>query len=312
MQKKPKIILWDIETAPYKTYSFNFYYNTNADMIIQEDSLISFAYKELNSKKTEVVSIGGDLKRYEKNPYDDTYVVKKLHEVLSSADAIIHHYGDKFDKKRANDFFIKHGLPPIKDLIQIDTYKILKKHFHLKSNRLDYVGQFLGLGKKIKTSFSLWKRCMEGDLKAVKEMEKYNKQDVNLLEKVYLKLAPYTPAKFNLQTFYERKDICQSCGSNDVCKNGFKITIAGRKQRFLCKGCGHTYNERENIKPEIEKHSFKNVKDFCFYVLGKDLGTKWLNDKNHLLNNKTPKEAIKNKEGLKVKEILNKILYGLQ
>lgn len=243
-KKEPKIIVWDIETAPMKTYSFNFYYNTNQDMIIQEDSLICFAYKELGKKGTKVISVGGDPDRYKKNPYDDTFVVKELHKVLSDADAIIHHYGDKFDRKRANDFFIKHGLPPLHEVVQIDTHKIAKKHFHFKSNKLDYIGEFLGVGRKIKTSFRLWKDCMEGDLKALKQMEKYNKQDVELLEDVYLKLRPFTPAKLNLAAFYEVDHICPACGSDKTRKDGFKYMRAGKKQRYSCRGCGHMFTDK--------------------------------------------------------------------
>lgn len=244
MTKKPKIIVWDIETAPFQTYSFNFFYNTNQDMIIKEDSLICFAYKELGKKGTTVVSVGGDPKKYKKDPYDDSYVVKELHKVLSTADAIIHHYGDKFDRKRANDFFIKHKLPPLHDVIQIDTHKIAKRHFHFKSNRLDYIGQYLGLGRKNKTSFELWKKCMEGDTKALKEMEKYNKQDVDLLEQIYLKLAPYTPAKFNMAAFTKSNEVCPCCGHNKVSKDGHKLMKGGYRQRYKCTGCGHNFTDK--------------------------------------------------------------------
>jgi len=36
---------------------------------------------------------------------------------------------------------------------------------------------------------------------------------------------------------------CPKCDSKDINKNGFVYTTEGKKQRFLCKVCGHIWRE---------------------------------------------------------------------
>lgn len=176
---------------------------------------------------------------------NDYGVVCMLHSVLSSADAIVHHNGDRFDLKKLNARVIQYGLPPIKNLVQIDTLKIARKHFGFTSNRLDYLGEYLGCGRKINTPKGLWKAATEGDKKAIKEMVAYNKQDVLLLEEVYKKLEPYATIKLNLNHFTktvtgEPVRVCPrpNCGSPNIKKNGFDYSFNPPKQKVLCKDCG--------------------------------------------------------------------------
>jgi hypothetical protein len=77
--------------------------------------------------------------------------------------------------------------------------KVVRQHFRFPSNKLDYVAQELGLGSKEKhEGFELWVKCMQRDLAAWQKMEKYNIQDVILLEKLYTTLLPWiisTPSR---------------------------------------------------------------------------------------------------------------------
>ena len=74
----------------------------------------------------------------------------------------------------------------------IDTLKMARAGFKFNSNKLDYMGDYLGLGQKIKTEFNLWKDItLKNCPIAMNKMVKYCKRDVTLLEEVYNKLQPY-------------------------------------------------------------------------------------------------------------------------
>ena len=58
------------------------------------------------------------------------------------------------------------------------------------------MGEYLGVGNKIKTEFDLWKDIILGNDKvAMTKMIDYCKEDVRLLERVYNKLRDYCPPK---------------------------------------------------------------------------------------------------------------------
>lgn len=235
----PKILIYDVENSHNVVATFNVWnVNITPDLILQEWFMICAAWKWFGETKVSKVSLLDDPKRYKADHTDDYYVIKKLHEVLSEADAVVAHNGDKFDLKKFNARAVQHGLPPIPPLVQIDTLKIAKKHFKFTYNRLDYLGHYLGVGQKIKTNVQLWLDCLAGKRKAVKEMVTYNIGDIDLLEKVYIKLAPYTDAKLNFNHFYGDGHICPTCGSENLERRGFRLTKVSRFQRFQCKDCG--------------------------------------------------------------------------
>jgi len=239
----PKILVWDIETGYNLARIFSLFNKHRPiphSAIQKERYMISASFKELGKSKTYAFSLLDTPKLFKKDPTDDSELVKAVHEEISSADALIAHYGDNFDIKFFNTRALINGLPPAPPVLTIDTYKIAKQKFLFNNNRLDYIGKVLKVGGKISTSEGLWDRCYDGDPKAVKEMVVYNKQDVNLLEKVYLKLAPYVPAKLNLNHFFGKfEPVCPLCGGNHLQSRGSRYTRVSQWQRFQCQECGH-------------------------------------------------------------------------
>jgi uncharacterized protein YprB with RNaseH-like and TPR domain len=205
----------------------------NHDSVVQERSIICGSWKWLGEKKVHSVAI--DVK----NPTDDAEVVGVLHGIVSSADAVVHHHGDSFDLPWLKARSVFYDLPPIPPLIQIDTRKLAKKAFYFNSNKLDYLAKFLGFGRKLKTDFDLWKKCLAGDQSALDKMVRYNKRDVLLLEKIYKRLVPHIPAPLNRVLFVDR-EVCQNCGSSHVQYRGFYYTPTSKFRRYQCmaKGCG--------------------------------------------------------------------------
>ena len=238
---QPKVLIWDIETGfnLARIFSlFNKYKPIPHTALQQERYMISMSWKELGSTRINALSLLNDMPRFKTNPHDDYHLVKACREVLSEADALVAHYGDSFDLKFFNARLLINGLAPLPPVIHIDTYKIAKRHFLLNSNRLDYIGQVLGLGGKIHTTEDLWHDCFDGKVKAVREMVRYNKQDVALLEKVYQRLAPFTSSSLNMNHFFgDFEPVCPTCGDDHLHARGKRYTKVSEQQRFQCQAC---------------------------------------------------------------------------
>lgn len=232
----PRILLFDIETAPNLSWVWG-QYEQNVLAHEQESYMLSFAYKWLGDKTTTVRSLP-DYRKYKPGDVNDKDLVQDLWNLIDQADIVIGHNVDAFDVKKANTRFIYHGMEPPQFYRTVDTLKIARKQFKFNSNKLDDLGKFLGVGRKVKhTGISLWFGCMSGDASSWDLMKRYNKQDVELLERVYLKLRTWAPRHPNLNVFFGRTEGCSKCSGTNVTKRGFAYTDVSRAQRYQCKDC---------------------------------------------------------------------------
>lgn len=251
MEKGPKIVLWDIETSHNLVAAFNLYQDyIQPENILKERYVVSAAWKELGAKTVEAVSLLDDPKRFRKNPEDDYYVLTTLHGVLSEADVIVAHNGDKYDIKFTEGRMLFHGLSPLPPIMKLDTLKTAKARFLLNSNKLDYLAKFLGGKGKKPTPKGLWLQVLQHDPEAIREMVEYNKQDVSELEFVFNKLAPYMDNHVNRQLFPVGKkksegETCPRCGSDYVHARGFHRSITQVYQRFQCLDCGGWFRHKK-------------------------------------------------------------------
>jgi hypothetical protein len=240
------ILLFDLETAPLRAFTWGLW-NQNISatkQLITDSFMLTWSAKWYGKKKV----YGDKLTKKEVLAEDDKRICESLHALLDQADVIIGHNGDKFDVKVANTRFILNGLTPPSPSKQIDTLKMAKKHFRFTSNRLDYIGQVLGVGRKIDTGgFDLWSRCLQGEAKAMNEMLRYNKQDVLLLEEVYDKLKPFCNVNTNLGVDSDKRS-CPKCGGHHLQSRGYAYTTTGKFQRFQCVDCGGWSRGRTNIR----------------------------------------------------------------
>lgn len=237
--RKPKCVVFDIETSPFTVASFSLYPDSlNHSNIIQDWFIICASWKELGSKKVEAISIT--------KPGDDKAVVKKLRDVLADADVVIGHNIKKFDLKKLNARMIYHRLPPLPNLQIVDTLTEIKKVAANTSNRLDCLSTLLTGQGKMDTSSGLWLKAMRGDKKAIKEMVAYNKIDVVRNEEVYDIIKPYLKTHPHIGAMHgrDRNHSCPKCGgtSFDSSRNRLRYTAAGiPKQQVQCKSC-HSYS----------------------------------------------------------------------
>ena len=232
-----KRLFWDIETSPNIMFSWRAGYKLNLthDNIIQERAIICICYKWEGEE--EVNSIQWDRG-------DDRELVKEFSEVAAEADEMVAHNGNKFDLKWFNTRNLIHNLPPIPQYKTVDTLTIARKHFYLNSNRLDYLGKILLREGKINTNFDLWKRiCLDNEPSAMREMVQYCKKDVELLERIWRKLAPYDTPKTHAGVFAGLdRWTCPHCASENVKVSKTRPTPKGIVQKQMqCKDCHRYY-----------------------------------------------------------------------
>lgn len=257
--KRPKILLFDIETAPILAHVWGLFdQNVGLNMIDSDWHLLSWAAKWLDDPPSKIMYMD---QRKAKNIQDDKEILKGIWKLLDEADIVITQNGISFDEKKLNARFILNGMKPPSSFKHVDTRRIAKKKFAFTSTKLEYMTDKLCTKyKKLKhkqfQGFEMWSECLKGNLKAWKAMEKYNKYDVLSLEELYLKLQPWDNSiNYNLYT----DDVTQvcSCGSTEFVRNGFKFTSTGKYQRYLCTKCGSESKDRKNLFSKQKKASLR-------------------------------------------------------
>lgn len=179
---KPRILFWDVETSPNLGYTWG-RWEQNVIEFVEESRLLSIAWKWEGEKEIHCLTTAD---------MSEKALCKAFSHILDEAHMSIAHNGNAFDVKKFNARLIYNRLKRSGPLLTLDTKSEAKKYFMFNSNSLNDLGKFLKVGAKYKHSgFELWLRCMKGEKKAYKEMAKYNKKDVVLLEKVYKRMKPF-------------------------------------------------------------------------------------------------------------------------
>lgn len=223
-----KLLAYDIETLPMRGYFWSPWQKyVQHEMLEQDFSVLSIGYSWLDPydwsyTDAEIISVADNKKRFLKNPYDDEAVLAQWAELVDEADIIIAHNGDKFDWKRLNTRLIYHDLGSVAPKTKIDTLKIAKHNFSFTYNRLDYLGQFLGVGEKLNTNIDLWMDIVKDNptkkqmWDAISYMNEYCINDTELLARVYYRLREYDPRhpQFNLVAGVD--DACPTCLHKDL------------------------------------------------------------------------------------------------
>jgi DNA polymerase elongation subunit (family B) len=239
--RPPKILIFDIETAPILAYVYGLWEQNVSTEYIQKDwYCFSIAGKFVGEKKVHYLDVRDNFE-------DDKAVCEFAWNLLNEADILVGHNSDKFDIKKLNTRFLFHGLPPIGKKQTIDTLKIARKYFKITSNKLDFIAKFLGVeGKRKSKKFSnqqMWMECCKGNVEAFKENKKYNIQDINVTEAVYDKLKTWDES-INIQAFAQ-KTVC-ICGNKQFRKDGYRYTKTGVFQRYRCTECQKVHVCKKN------------------------------------------------------------------
>lgn len=237
----PKILLLDIETAPNLAYVWGMWkQNINPDWIAANGHVLCWTAKWLGGEEVF-------FKRLHKGK--PLTLLGPIHKMLNEARAVIHYNGKKFDVPTLNKEFITHGMTPPSPYKQIDLLSTMRETFRFPSNKLDYVVKTLGIGEKIRHDGpQLWIDCMGDKAEAWTKMEEYNKRDVEILEKLYLRLLPWIKGHPNMSAFLGVPS-CPTCGSEDFRRDGSHLAQVMRYERYQCSGCGTWFRGTKSISP---------------------------------------------------------------
>jgi DNA polymerase elongation subunit (family B) len=255
IHRPPKILAFDLELAPIKGYVWGLYeQNLGINQIAEDWFILSYSARFLDEDVNHYID-----QRHADPVSDDRMLCEGIHHLISQADILLTHNGDKFDIKKLNARFIYHGLSPITPKQSIDTLKIARSFFSFTSNKLEYLAKFLGCTEKDNhgefVGFSMWSECLKRNEKAFESMEKYCKQDVETLIEVYDKLKRYDH-RLNFSSYYG-KTVCV-CGHDKFYKNGLKYTKAGAFQIYRCSKCDKCFIAKDNlIDKDLRKGLFK-------------------------------------------------------
>ena len=245
-KNKAKILLIDLETAPSLGYFWEMW-ETNIIEVTKHGYMLSASLKWLGEKKIYWFGLNS-FKGYKKGDDCEKKLLEKICEFTDQAEVILAQNGDRFDLPTLNTRLVFHGLNPLPQHKTIDTLKVARSKFKFISNKLDDLGSFLNVGRKLPhTGKKLWLDCMNGKKSAWKLMEKYNKQDIVLLEKVYLKLRPFMTNHPNIVIISgdRTKFKCPVCMSSHYHKKSVECRLGYDIQRLRCADCGkYFYGEK--------------------------------------------------------------------
>lgn len=220
------IKFWDTEFTPNAGYFWGLFDQNIAPSFIDETQrMLCFGVKEYK-KKTLVVDerIG----RRE--------MLTQLRDELDGVDLLVSWNGAKYDTRMANKEFVQEGITPPSPYKEVDLMRIVKQRFAFASNKLDFVAQQLGVGRKVDTGgFDLWRGVMAGDEKSWTKMRRYQKGDVDLLEKLFEVLKPWIRMPHPVT---DREGlVCRNCGGSHLQRRGEARTLQSVYPRYQCQTC---------------------------------------------------------------------------
>jgi transposase-like protein len=241
----PAVLVMDIETLPMIGYIWSpWQQDVRKEQLIKDWCILSWAAKWLDDPRMmcdcltpkEVVS------------RNDHRIVKSMWALMDDADVIIAQNGKKFDIPKLNTRFWKYQMPQPSSYKVIDTLDAARRAFGVTYNSLDYLGEYLGAGRKLKTEFQLWVDCDGGDRVALGKMREYNERDVTLLEDVYLKMRGWVPNHPKFQIYDKIIGVCPVCLDPNTKEIGLYTASVRQYPEYRCSHCGAIWHDTKAIK----------------------------------------------------------------
>lgn len=235
-----KILFHDIETSLAVSFHFGqWQQNLGIKQQVHESHLLSHSWA-WNDGEVK----GSILTQEEVLARDDQRLVLEIWQLLDECDIYVAHNGKKFDVRKINGFFLKHGLPPPSPYKVVDTLLISRRKFGLPFHNLAYLAKFLDVTRKIDNSgIDLWIDCAYGKQEALDEMLDYNLGDIVTLREIYYRLIMWDNEAVNM-ALYESVEglVCPHCASTEISKLGGKYAFTAQRKYhvYRCTSCTAT------------------------------------------------------------------------
>lgn len=245
----PRILTIDLETWPMTNHTWGIWQqNIGINQILEPGGVLCFAAKFVGESKIHFHS------QWDDGP---ARLARTAHKLLSEADAVMGWNSDKFDLRWLNSKFIENNLGPPQPFAKVDLMKSAKRAFYLPSYKLDYVAQFLGVGRKLRTGgFDLWLDVLAGCPKARKKMMRYNINDTKLTERVYHAMHNKGWVRGLPNQSIDGGHCCPNCGSEKIRSTGSWETLTRIYKKWVCLSCQSPFR---SIKAEKRSAEFKAV-----------------------------------------------------
>lgn len=250
-QVTPKILFFDIETAPLKAHLWSMWQQgVGLNQIESDWYMLSFCCKWAHSDELFYYD-----QRDATDIEDDYDLVCKLWDFLNEADVVIGQNSKRFDTKKCNSRFILNGLPKPSTYRQIDTLEIAKRQFGFTSNKLEYMTDKLcttyqkSKHKKFH-GHDLWSECLKGNIEAWQEMEDYNRMDVLSLEELYNILSSWDNTLPNFDVYVD-----EVLNMDEWEHDGYHYTNLGKYKRYRNKKTGVQRRSRVNLLTKEKRDS---------------------------------------------------------
>lgn len=228
--EQQRTLVIDIETSPNVAYVWGLWnQNVGTSQLIEPARVLCFAAKWLGESKTAFFSEHHD---------GADAMVEAAWSMLDEADTVVGYNHIKFDIPHLQREFVQRGLAAPSPHVDIDLLRVAKKQFKFTSNKLGYVTDALGLDTKIDTGGQdLWNRVMADDESAWREFKKYNIQDVEITEQLFVLLSPWLKGVPHAGLWSGEMSACYSCGSTDLQPAGFVFSKQMVYPKLAC-ACG--------------------------------------------------------------------------
>lgn len=187
---------------------------------------------------------------------DDRKMMKAIRDRLEDFDLVIAQNGDRFDLPVFQERLAILGLPPLRNIITLDTLKLSRRSFRTHSHSLDAQAKKLGFGGKDKQDMSDAIATMLNHPEKSKIRLDYNARDVHLLKKIFWRLCDYynfSQMTINMLKLFLKDDkiYCVKCAARRQKKFGVEVVYGlvwneGRSNEYKekglrCKNCFHQF-----------------------------------------------------------------------
>lgn len=249
MPTEARVLVIDIEMRPGEAYWWQAKTKyIPAHMVIEKPSMICFDAKWLGQRNQTFRSVW-DHGRDE--------MVAEARRLLDEAHIVIGYNSRGFDVPHINREIAQACQTAPSKHFDVDLIQTARRRFNFPYNSMNEVCRDLELELKLEhTGFDLWRDVMDGDPKARRLMEKYNRQDVLVCEGLYCRFRDggWIDNHPNVNLFRaERVSGCATCGSDNVEHDGFHYTPTRAYARFLCGRC-NSHSRATHHEPEMAQH----------------------------------------------------------
>lgn len=251
IEKGMKIANIDIENSPDLSWHYgNHDVNVNPIYTEVESQITSMSIKDLNTQETTILEWDRPKDKYGFLKQNRDYkLLRRALPILQSYDILIGQNHIQFDIRKINWRLNRLCLPPLTNLIPIDTMVESRKVFYAPSHSLGYKSHAYGLGGKIKQDFDDCVQVAKGN--GAKSVERliYNAKDTDDDDTVFWKEVDYyrlPKGLINMLKLFIRNNnptFCIKCAARkdarfDVTRN---ITKKGTL-KFKCNRCEYKWS----------------------------------------------------------------------